>query len=165
MVVRRESKTIMADIISFGLDAAAGGVFGLIGTTLGRVAGFFERRDENAQEQARWGHEYRLHELNMKARAQESEFEIELASQAGSWKGLEASIKAEASSGRASQWVINLLRLVRPCLTLILWLITAGIFVQTQNQAIAEAAVFAATAATLWWFGDRAPKPAIKMRG
>lgn len=111
------------------------------------------------------GHEYRLHELNMKARAQESEIEIELASQAGSWKGLEASIKAEASSGRASQWVINLLRLVRPCLTLILWLITAGIFVQTQNQAIAEAAVFAATAATLWWFGDRAPKPAIKMRG
>lgn len=55
MVVRRESKTIMADIISLGLDAAAGGVFGLIGTTLGRVAGFFERRDENAQEQARWG--------------------------------------------------------------------------------------------------------------
>ena len=80
MVVRRESKTIMADIISFGLDAAAGGVFGIIGTTLGRVAGFFERRDENAKEQASWGHEYRLHELNMKARAQESEIEIELAS-------------------------------------------------------------------------------------
>ena len=90
------------------------------------------------------------------------EIEIALAAQAGSWKGLEASIQAEASIGRASQWVINLLRLVRPCLTLTLWIITAGIFVQTQNQAIAEAAVFAATAATLWWFGDRAPKPSLR---
>jgi len=158
MVVRRESKTIMADLLGLGLDAAAGGVFGLVGTALGRVAGFFERRDENAQEKARWGHEYRLHELNMRARAQESEIEIELAAQAGSWKGLEASILADAASGVASRWVINLLRLVRPSLTLLLWLITTWIFIQTQNQAIAEAAVFAATAATLWWFGDRAPK-------
>jgi hypothetical protein len=95
----------------------------------------------------------------MKARAQESEIEIELAAQAGSWKGLEASIKADAASGKASRWVVNLLRLVRPALTFLLWIITAGIFLRTQNQAIAEAAVFAATAATLWWFGDRAPKP------
>jgi len=153
----------MADIIGLGLDAAAGGVFGLVGTALGRVAGFFERRDENAQEKARWSHEYRLHELNMRARAQESEIEIELAAQAGSWKGLEASILADAASGVASRWVINLLRLVRPSLTLLLWLITTWIFIQTQNQAIAEAAVFAATAATLWWFGDRAPKPGSRI--
>ena len=149
----------METIATLGLEAAAGGIFGLIGTALGRVAGFFERRDENAQEKARWGHEYRLHELNMKARAQESEIEIELAAQSGSWKGLETSIKAEAGSGIASQWVINILRLVRPSLTFLLWIITASIFLQTKNQAIAEAAVFAATAATLWWFGDRAPKP------
>lgn len=149
----------MADLISLGLDAAAGGVFGIIGTALGRVAGIFERRDKHAHERAKWLHEYKLHALNIKARAQESEFEIELAAQAGSWAGLEASIKAEASIGVASKWVINVLRLVRPALTLLLWLITAGIFLQTQNEAIAEAAVFAATAATLWWFGDRAPKP------
>ena len=149
----------MADLLNFGLDAAAGGVFGLIGTALGRVAGFFERRDENSQERARWVHEYRLHELNMKARAQESEIEIELAAQAGSWGGLNASINAEAKIGSASKWVIDVLRLVRPSLTFLLWIITAGIFLKTQNQAIAEAAVFAATAATLWWFGDRAPRP------
>ena len=149
--------------MALGLDAAAGGVFGIIGTTLGRVAGFFELRDENVHEKARWKHEYRLHELNMQARAQESEIELELAAQAGSWKGLEASIQAEAESGNASLWVINLLRLVRPSLTFLLWVITVGIFLQTQNQAIAEAAVFAATAATLWWFGDRAPKSTKKI--
>jgi len=155
----------MADLMTLGLDAAAGGVFGLIGTAFGRVTGFFERREAHKQEKARWEHEYRLHELNMKSREQESKIELEMAAQAGSWTGLEASIKADAALGRASKWVINTLRLVRPSLTFLLWLITAGIFMKTQNQAIAEAAVFAATASTLWWFGDRAPKPNFSLSG
>ena len=141
------------------LDAAAGGLFGLVGTALGRVAGFFERRQTFEHEQAQWQHELALHELTMRARAEESEQELALAAQAGSWAGLEASILAEASLGEASRWVINTLRLVRPMLTLSLWLITGYIFAVTQDGSIVEASVFAATAATLWWFGDRAPKP------
>lgn len=154
----------MADIFGLGLDAAAGGVFGIVGTALGRVAGYFERKQAFKQEQVRWGHEYKLHELQMQARSQETELEIALAAQAGSWKGLEASIRADASIGNASQWVVNILRLVRPMLTLLLWAITAWIFMSTQNGSIVEAAVFAATAATLWWFGDRAPKAPIGYR-
>ncbi len=151
----------MADLLGLGLDAAAGGVFGLIGTALGRAAGFFERKQSFEQERARWSHEYKLHELSIQARAAETEMELALAAQSGSWRGLEASIKAEAAIGKASLWVVNVLRLVRPALTLLLWVITAGIFVITQESAIVEAAVFAATAATLWWFGDRAPKPPL----
>ncbi|WP_409434021.1 hypothetical protein ACJ3XI_05840 [Litorimonas sp. RW-G-Af-16] len=149
----------MADPLTLGLDAVAGGIFGIAGTALGRVAAFFERKQTFKHAQAQWSHECRLHDLNMKARAQETEMELALAAQAGSWAGLEASIKADAAIGKASQWVINILRLVRPILTLVLWLITGWIFAKTQNGAIVEAAIFAATAATLWWFGDRAPKP------
>jgi len=137
----------------------SGGVFGIIGTVLGRVSYFFERKQIFAQEQARWIHERELHNLNMQARAQEMEIELAFMTQQGSWRGLEASINADRHIGQAAQWVINCLRLVRPLLTLLLWIITAWIFTQTQNPAIGEAAVFAATAATLWWFGDRAPKP------
>lgn len=155
----------MADIVGLGMDAAAGGLFGIVGTALGRVAGFFERGQTFKQEQARWSHEYKLHELQMQARTQETEMELALAAQSGSWKGLEASINAEAAIGDASRWVINILRLVRPTLTLLLWFITGGIFIMTQNGAIVEAAVFAATASTLWWFGDRAPKPLVKFKG
>ena len=150
----------MASLINLGMDAAAGGVFGIIGTALGRVAGYFERRQTHEQEMRRWSHELALHELNMKSRLQESEIELAIAAQAGSWAGLETSIKADAALGKASLWVINTLRLVRPVLTLLLWVITAGIFIVTQDSEIVKAAVFAATAATLWWFGDRAPKPA-----
>lgn len=152
----------MADLLGLGVDAAAGGLFGIVGTALGRVAGFFERKQTFLQEQARWSHEYKLHELNMQARSQETEMELALAAQSGSWRGLEASIKADAAIGKASQWVVNILRLVRPSLTLLLWMITAGIFIITRESAIVEAAVFAATAATLWWFGDRAPKPPLR---
>lgn len=149
----------MDTLIGLGWDAAAGGVFGILGTALGRVAGFFERRQTFKQEQARWLHELELHKLQMQAKAQETEMELALAAQEGSWRGLQASIDAEAKLGAASLWVINVLRLVRPSLTLLLWVITGWIFAVTQNGAIVEAAVFAATAATLWWFGDRAPKP------
>ena len=151
----------MASLLNLGMDAAAGGVFGIIGTALGRVAGYFERRQTHEQELRRWSHELALHELNMKSRLQESEIELAIAAQAGSWAGLETSIKADAALGKASLWVINTLRLVRPVLTLLLWVITAGIFIVTQDSEIVKAAVFAATAATLWWFGDRAPKPAV----
>ena len=144
------------------MDAAAGGLFGIVGTALGRAAGYFERKQTFVQEQARWSHEYQLHELQMQARSQETEMELALAAQSGSWRGLEASMTADAAIGKASQWVINILRLVRPLLTLILWFITGLIFWRTQDSAIAEAAVFAATAATLWWFGDRAPKPPLR---
>lgn len=152
----------MADALTLGLDAAAGGLFGILGTAFGRVAGYFERNQIHKQEQARWGHEYKLHELNMQARHQETELEIALAAQQGSWKGLEASIKAEAAIGKASLWVVNVLRLVRPLITILLWVIATLIFFQTRDSAIIDAAVFAATAATLWWFGDRAPKPNLR---
>ena len=159
MVWREDSKEFMADIFGLGLDAAAGGVFGILGTALGRVAGYFERQQSFKHEVLRWSHEYKLHELQMQAQAQETEMELALAAQEGSWRGLTASISADANIGTASKWVINILRLVRPTLTLLLWLITGWIFAVTQNGSIVEAAVFAATAATLWWFGDRAPKP------
>lgn len=148
----------MADIIGIGMDAAAGGLFGIFGTALGRIAGYFERKQTFAQETKRWDHELKLHELQMQARKQETEMELAIAAQEGSWQGLSASLAAEAATGPASQWVINLLRLVRPVLTILLWLITAWIFAKTQNGSIANSAVFAATAATLWWFGDRAPR-------
>ena len=149
----------MANALALGLDAAAGGLFGIIGTALGRFAGYFERRQQHTQERARWGHEYKLHELNMAAKHQETELELVLTAQQGSWAGLAASIKADAALGKSSQWVVDILRLVRPLITLSLWCITVIIFLQTEDSAIIEAAVFAATAATLWWFGDRAPKP------
>lgn len=148
----------MANLLNLGADAAMGGVFGILGTALGRAASYFERKQNYEQEQKRWGHELKLHELQVAANKQETEMELAIEAQKGSWKGLSVSLQADANIGMASKWVINALRLVRPVLTLLLWCITGWIFSRTQDADIASSAVFAATASTLWWFGDRAPR-------
>ena len=38
----------------FGMAASGGGLFGVIGTALGRIAGYFEKRQEQKFEMARW---------------------------------------------------------------------------------------------------------------
>ncbi|MEO1101820.1 MAG: hypothetical protein AAFW65_08235, partial [Pseudomonadota bacterium] len=104
----------MADLIGLTASAAGGGLFGLLGTALGRVAGFVERRQTNAHEQARWMHESRLLELQMQARQEESEAEIALAETSGGWLGLEASVAADAAIGASYKWVNAVRGLTRP---------------------------------------------------
>ncbi|MDP1556319.1 MAG: hypothetical protein Q8L84_12755 [Hyphomonas sp.] len=155
----------MADIIGLAASAAGGGVFGLIGTVIGRIAGLFERRQENAQEQARWKHEAALMELQMKARASELAGQESLAQTAGAWQGLASSMAAEASIGDSYRWVNAVRALTRPLLTLLLWLITSLVWFGASAEArtgIVETATFAATAATLWWFGDRGNRREVR---
>lgn len=148
----------MADIAGLAASAAGGGVFGLLGTVIGRAAGYFERRQQNTHERSRWQHELHIQQLQMQARQEEAAAEEKLADTAGSWRGLAASIDADASIGTSYAWVNAVRALTRPILTLLLWLITWLVFVgspEAEQVKIVETATFAATAATLWWFGDR----------
>lgn len=148
----------MADLIGVAASAAGGGLFGLFGTALGRVAGFFEKRQTIAHEERRWLHEVTLLELQQSAAAQETEAELAIARTEGSWIGLEASLNAEAAIAASYRWVDAIRALTRPILTLLLWGITLAIWFSADTvsrSSITETATFAATAATLWWFGDR----------
>lgn len=148
----------MADILGLAASAASGGLFGLAGTVLGRLAGFFERRQSNRHEKDRWAHETKLLEMQMAARAQETEAEIALIDVKGGWDGLKGSLAAEAAIAPSYKWVDAVRALTRPVLTLLLWVITGLVFFAAEAEgraAIIETATFAATAATLWWFGDR----------
>jgi len=91
----------MADIIGLAASAAGGGVFGLLGTVIGRIAGLVERRQENVQARARWAHEAAVIELQMKARAFELAGQESLAQTSGAWQGLAASMAAEAAIGES----------------------------------------------------------------
>jgi len=148
----------MAELIGLAASAAGGGVFGLLGTVIGRAAGYFEQRQSQAHERARWQHEAHLAGLELQARREESEAAERLAEASGRWQGLAASMQAEASIGESYAWVNAVRALTRPVLTLLLWLITWLVFLaspETEQAKIVETATFAATAATLWWFGDR----------
>lgn len=155
----------MADIIGLAASAAGGGIFGLIGTVIGRVAGLVERRQDNQQERARWAHEKDIAELQMRARAEAFAAEAQLVDAAGSWAGLTASMQAEAAIGASYRWVEAVRALTRPLLTLLLWIITGLVFLGAAAEAraaIVETTTFAATAATLWWFGDRGNRREVR---
>jgi len=170
------------DMIGLGASAASGGLFGLLGTIAGRVIGVFERREARADavlayrhDEARWRHEIELQQLQMRARAEETEDERALIQMAGSYEGLTASLRADAVI-RAPAWVDAVRGMVRPVLTPLLWVAVMVIFFRTASAEarwiaeaersellgyIANSIVFAATAATLWWFGDR-PSAALR---
>ncbi|MEM9178527.1 MAG: hypothetical protein AAGA89_02395 [Pseudomonadota bacterium] len=149
----------MDEIIGISASAAGGGLFGLLGTTLGRVAGFFEKRQSIAHEERRWQHETALAELQQKTAMQAAKTAMDQAHVDGSWEGLSASLAAQAAIGDSYKWVNAIRSLTRPSLTLLLWGIATLIWFSADSAAqanIVETATFAATAATLWWFGDRA---------
>jgi hypothetical protein len=149
----------MSDVIGIAASAAGGGLFGLIGTTLGRLAGFFEKRQAIAHEERRWLHEIQLVETQAKTSAQQAEAALRETDTEGRWAGLQASLAADAGISESYRWVDAVRALTRPFLTVLLWGIATMIWFSAtplDRVVITETATFAATAATLWWFGDRA---------
>lgn len=101
-----------------------------------------------------------LLELQSRTRAAETEAEHRLIDTQGAWQALEGSYEAEARIGDSYKWVNAVRALTRPTLTVLLWGVALAIFAGTNKaqgapQSFVETITFAATAATLWWFGDR----------
>lgn len=150
----------MEFITDMAATGIGGGLFGILGTGLGRVARYFERKQEQAHQVKKWAHETVLYRLQREAQKEEAEAQLLKAELIGRWQGLNTSIEAERGLKSSYKWVDALRALTRPGLTFLLWVIAIIIFFVSPSEskvAIAEAAIFAASAATLWWFGDRGP--------
>ena len=148
----------MSEFVGLAASAAGGGVFGLIGTSLGRIASYFEKRQSIAHEERRWQHELVQLEQQQRAAMQSADADLAQSHTDGRWAGLQASLAADAALGRSYQWVDAVRSLTRPILTILLWGIATVIWISaapSERVIITETATFAATAATLWWFGDR----------
>lgn len=144
-----------------------GGATGLLGTLFSRVFDVWDR----AQERKFIIEKYRL---DAELRAKETESEERMAESQSAAEMISASYLHDSSAGTGSPWVVNILRLVRPALTLMLWVLVAFIWVsimkdieqakdlpwlaeksQVLKEQIVGSVVYCATAATLWWFGTR----------
>lgn len=173
----------MDSVTALTASGGAGAILGVVGSMLNRGFGLLElrerrqdRRLDMAHEKDRWGHEVRLHQLQSQLRREESERELALASQAlrraaeeGSWAGLKESVAAEQALGADWPWVRAVRALVRPALTLTLWVLFFALFLVSLGAGLpdetaasvtvrfVDAVTFAATTALAWWFGDRAP--------
>ena len=101
------------------LDSSlTGGLFGLLGNVTNKVIGIFTAKQEFAQKKEEWGHEERLLDMQMKAKAAETEQALAVTASSGSWSGLGESLKAETAIGSTYPWVNAVRALVRPALTM-----------------------------------------------
>ena len=145
----------------------SGGMTGILGSAVSGIFKFLEVREANKAKEADRQHELKLQDLQMKAFAQETERELAIASQQTASEQLMGSYQHDSQAGEGSQWVVNTLRLVRPVITILAWVMVTIIWFTLTRGFIDEATqsdvvrywimttVYTASASTLWWFGDR----------
>jgi len=172
------------DILGALASAASGGLFGLLGSLIGVGAKWLQERQRQAWERAKWDHEDKMLRLQMDARAAETEQELAIVSQQGSWAGMTASQQADATaSGNVHTWVNDVRSLFRPALTVGLVVLCYVVFRDLMNALanrdsllgaiLVEAEVkdlirymvysvfFAGSTSVVWWYGDRAMTPPV----
>ena len=164
-----------------GVSVASGGIFGVFGSLVGAVAKHYQTKREQAWQKEKWAHEKDLLALQMQAKAAETENELAIVAQTGSWSGLAESHRSDQEIGPVHMWVNDLRSLFRPFLTLVLWVLAGWVFyhvvigslktwiTQMDIKEIIRYMVytvfFCASSATMWWFGDRAlAPPALKKK-
>lgn len=152
--------------------ATSGGALGFLGQFISRGLNIWELREhradlqlEQAQELKRWAHEKDLLQLQMQARSQETEQELDVADAASGWQARTAAMEAEAAIRPSWPWVEAVRALIRPVLTLecqalLVLVYFAGSAARQADlrTAIAESIMFNASATLLWWFGERAQR-------
>ena len=146
-------------------SAVGGGLLGVLGNFANRAFGIWERREERENMRREHAHELAMIQEQRVTRAQETEAEIVTTQVEGSYEGLEASLKHDASLRDVSPWVNNIRALVRPTLTgtLSAAMITmAFVFGEDLQYTVAEAVVFTGVTAITWWFGDRAERARLQ---
>ena len=167
-------------------SAASGGIFGLVGSLGGALVKMFQTSRDRKFQEKKWAYESDMldkqHKQATERGREETENEMKIIGQQGSWEGLGESIAHDLSISNTSQWVDNVRGLFRPFLTccligvdVYLWhSLTSGIFGEKSSTVLAVLGkakavemlvymvyshVFACSTAIVWWFGDRAFAP------
>lgn len=139
-----------------------GGATGLIGSILSKGIGLFEAHQKRQDRKLDFEHELKLLDKQAELRTAETENELAIANAETASSLRVASYSHDSSMGRPHRWVVDVLRLVRPVLTLFLLILVGGIYFSTNDFAmkagIIESVLFMASSAVTWWFGDRSLK-------
>ena len=178
-----EILTGIGAVLTGAAGGVAGGLFGVVGKWLARKQEIEADRQQMERDDKSRAHEIALLKLQMESRTEETERERDLAREAGSWKGLTASLKADAAAaaGILPNWVRSARSLARLVFTLVLGGLTLWIWrdliaaiesgsgsltavlppdaTEGLLRYIVYSVVFSFSTAVAWWFGDRAMTP------
>ena len=145
------------DFLSLIGTVLTGGATGIIGSLITKGIGLFEAHQKRQDRILDFEHELKLLDKQAALRMQESENELLIAQAEAAANLREASYAHDASAGRAHTWVVDILRLVRPVLTLFLIGLVGTFYVMhvEQRAEITASILYMASSAVLWWYGDR----------
>jgi hypothetical protein len=161
---------VMETVLDGLLNVATGGVLGFFGSVLKVGAAWLAEEQKRKTMELQFAQEKALQELQMAARAAETEQELLIANQNTARELRLASYEHDTGDGLTTyKWVVAILRLVRPTLTLGFLGLTVYIFTvivqggldgvvdgQAVIANIVNSVLFITSSCTLWWFGDRA---------
>lgn len=163
----------LGDLLGTGASVASGGLFGLLGSVVGVFAKTYQEKQRQEWETKQQAYELQLLDMQMKQRAHETEHELAIVAQEGSWEGMRSSQQFAMSNGETHMWVNDIKSLFRPVLTLVLWILSLYLFYSLADDSkmlsqpevdelmkyMVYSIFFSASTATVWWFGDRALAP------
>lgn len=137
----------------------SGGVTGLLGGVISQVFSYMQYGRKIEEKKLDLSHEVRLHKLNLQAEQEETERELMIVEQGANKEVAIAAYKHDTDTGTPSLWVTNVIKLMRPGLSLFLVLTTVLLFFTTTivglQVLIAQAIVFCTISVVTFWFGDR----------
>ena len=139
-----------------------GGATGVIGSVIGKLFGFVDYYVEEKKAAKDHLRTIEMLRLQNEIGAEENEREMAVAQADADSNMRMASYQHDAMVGTSSVWVSNILRLVRPVLTLSLIILVGILYFSPDmgGKATIEASViYMSSSAVLWWFGDRALRP------
>jgi len=151
--------------MAFLAQLIAGPILGLVGSWVGSIFKYFEKKQDLEAQKLRQDHEVALTRMNLEARGKEMENEAWLAQISATAEMLKGSYDHDASYGPVSRTAAVYLRWVRPGLTFLLLVLVAVMFFFAGDQyrieglsiqeRIVVSTLMMAEAAVTWWFADR----------
>ena len=147
----------MFDVIA---SVLTGGATGIIGSAIGTVGRFLEKRQELKQMKLEFDQELQLQQLQITARKDELESEQAIVQTQAESDIKTASYSHDASYGVSTPIISSILRFVRPALTFGLLGFSGYIFFSVQEdpstvRELSNQILFLTSPAVAWWFGAR----------
>jgi len=139
-------------------SALFGGGIGIFGSVVSKVLSIWQFKEELKAKKVDYEHEKSLLDRQLAARKDELESEQAIVNVAADESVRVASYQHANSVGETSVWVNNVLRLVRPLLTLMMVCLTAYIaatFDTLTQQELSSQVIAITSMCFAWWFGDR----------
>lgn len=147
------------------VGAASGGILGLAGSLVNKVANYFATQQQMKFEELKNRHSLALMDKQAQLQQMQIDGKFQITALETDSANLVASYKHDASYGETYKWAASLLRFVRPGLTFMI----LGIFVYVYYSAngfghvnvledMSNQVSMLAAMVLSWWFSDRSAK-------